>query len=171
MRKHVPVLFLVLAGACAGPVMVSSPARPAPTGTSPVPRSSEALPAQVIRLTNEYRARNGLPELASSPRLMEAARLHAEQMASFQELAHNISAARYPNLADRLDAVGYAFLAAGENVAWNQPDADDVMNIWLNSSGHRANMLDSRVTEIGVAVAYSSNRAPYWVQVFGRPRQ
>lgn len=125
---------------------------------------------QVVRLTNQYRAKNGRRDLVGSPALMQAAQLHAQQMASHQQLAHDIGAARYPTLRDRLAAAGYVYASAGENIAWNQPDADDVMNTWLNSTGHRANILDTGVTEIGVAVARSAKGEPYWVQVFGRPR-
>ena len=171
MRTHVPVFLWAVASACATPVLVGSPGSPAPSApAATVPANAESMTEQVVRLANQYRAKNGRRELTVSPKLMQAALLHAQQMATAQELAHNISAARYPTLQARLDAVGYAYGAAGENIAWNQPDADDVMNTWLNSTGHRANILDPNVTEIGVAVAYSARREPYWVQVLGRPR-
>ena len=168
--QHVPILLLSAATACAVPVPVSSPASGPTTVTTPIPANAESMTEEVVRLTNEFRAKNGQADLVPSAKLIRAARLHAEQMAAAQDLAHNISAARYPTLQDRLDAVGYAYRAAGENIAWNQPDADDVMNTWLNSTAHRANILDTTVTEIGVAVAYSRRNEPYWVQVFARPR-
>jgi uncharacterized protein YkwD len=167
---HVPVCLFWLASACAVPVVVSSPGGSTPSRGTPIPVNAESATAEVVRLTNQYRLKQGQRELAVSARLTEAARLHAEQMAAYTQLAHNISAARYPMLQSRLDAVGYAYVTAGENIAWNQPDADAVMNTWLNSTGHRANILNSEVTEIGVAVARSSNGEPYWIQVFGRPR-
>lgn len=91
-------------------------------------------------------------------------------MASRQQLAHTISGVQYPTLQSRLTAVGHAYLNAAENVAWNQRGAAEVVSTWMNSSGHRANILGANLTEIGVAVANSAKGEPYWVQVFGRPR-
>ena len=70
----------------------------------------------------------------------------------------------------RLDAVGYAYSSAAENVAWNQPSAQSVVNGWMNSPGHRANILDTYVTEMGAAMARSLRGEPYWIQVLGHPR-
>lgn len=166
---RVPAFLLALAGGCAVPVLVSSPGS-TPAGGTPLPANTETATAEVVRLTNQYRLKHGQRALVVSPKLTDAARLHAEQMAAYQRLEHNISGARYPNLQSRLEAVRYAYATAGENIAWNQPGADAVMNTWLNSTGHRANILNAEVTEIGVAVARSSNGEPYWIQVFGRPR-
>ena len=168
--RHLPVLLFSIASACAVPVPVGAPATSTTSRGTPLPASTASMTEEVVRLTNEFRGKNGLQELVASPKLMQAARLHAEQMAAVEELTHTISRARYPTLRDRLDAVGYLYAVAGENIAWNQPDADDVMNTWLNSTGHRANIVDSMVTEIGAGMAYSRKGAPYWVQVFARPR-
>lgn len=126
--------------------------------------------SDIARYTNEARARNGLPALRPSSMLMEAARIHAEQMASRQQDAHTISGARYPTMQSRLDAVGYPYMQAAENIAWNQRSAQEVVTTWMNSPGHRANILDRGLTEIGAAMARSSKGEPYWIQVFGRPR-
>lgn len=101
---------------------------------------------------------------------MQAARIHAEQMAAYQRSDHTISAAQYPTMQSRFDAVGYSYRAAAENVAWNQPDPRSVVNTWMQSSGHRANILDRGLTEIGAAMARSARGEPYWIQVFGTPR-
>jgi uncharacterized protein YkwD len=101
---------------------------------------------------------------------MEAARLHAEQMATFQRMEHTISGARYPTLESRLTAVEYVFSAAAENVAWNHTSAQSAVSAWMRSTGHRANILNRDLTEIGAAVARSSKGETYWIQVFGRPR-
>lgn len=169
MRSRLPLFFLALAGGCAVPVLVSPPGG-ATARSTPVPVSAESATAEVVRLTNQYREKHGQRPLVVSTKLTHAARLHAEQMAEYRRLEHTINGARYPNLQSRLEAVQYAYASAGENIAWNQPGADAVMNTWLNSSGHRANILNPEVTEIGVAVARSSNGEPYWIQVFGRPR-
>lgn len=166
---HVPVLLLALAG-CAVPLLVSSPGGTASPGATPLPANTESATAEVVRLTNQYRAKHGRSPLTVSAKLTEAARLHADQMATYQRLDHNISGARYPDLRSRLDAVRYVYSTAAENIAWNQRGADAVMNTWLNSDGHRANIVNAEVTEIGVAMARSSKGEPYWIQVFGRPR-
>jgi uncharacterized protein YkwD len=101
---------------------------------------------------------------------MEAARIHVEQMASAQRATHTISGARYPTMQDRINAVGYAYREIAENVAWNQPSAQEVVAGWMTSTGHRANILDPALTEMGAAMARSSRGEPYWIQVFGRPR-
>jgi uncharacterized protein YkwD len=160
---HAPAFSCLLAVACAAPIPVSTP-------SPPVTEPREELSSQVVTLTNEARVSRSLRALVVSPRLTEAARLHAEQMASWQRLAHTIEGARYPTMQSRLQAAGYAYTSAAENVAWNQRSAQQVMATWLNSSGHRANILDPALTEIGVAVAYSLKGEPYWIQVFGRPR-
>ena len=164
MRSVAAVLLLAIVPACATPVLVGGPASGTPA------TSSSGAAAEVVSITNDARARSGLRALAVSARLTEAARLHAEQMASYQQLAHTISGARYPTMQSRLEAVGYVYAGAAENVAWNQRGAQEVMSTWLNSSGHRANIMDPNLTEIGVAVARSAKGEPYWVQVFGRPR-
>lgn len=144
---------------------------PVPTGgTGTGAESSSAIAADIVRYTNDARVRNGLPSFRTSARLMEAARIHAEQMAAYQRDEHTISGAQYPTMQSRLQAVGYNYTRAAENVAWNQPGAQSVVNTWMNSSGHRANILNSQLTEIGAAMARSARGEPYWIQVFGTPR-
>lgn len=166
--RHAPLCVLLAASAACATVSVPLPAS---GGDRPGGASGPAsAAAEVVSLTNDARIRNGRRALATSSRLTEAARLHAAQMAAHQQAAHTISGARYPTMPSRLDAVGYAYASAAENVAWNQPSARDVVTTWLNSSGHRANLLDASFTEMGAAVAYSARGEPYWIQVFGRPR-
>jgi uncharacterized protein YkwD len=154
---------------CAG-VPVSLPA---PSGGTTAPRPNEnpaAIAADIVRYTNEARVRNGLPAFRTSGKLVEAARIHAQQMASYQRIAHTIDGAQYPSMQSRLQAVDYAFAQAAENVAKNQLTPQSAVESWMNSSGHRANILDAGLTEIGAAMARSSRGEPYWIQVFGRPR-
>ena len=164
--------FAILALGCTGlPV-----AFPAPGGTNN-PRTGTAandnlatIAADIIRYTNDARAQKGLPALRTNGKLMEAARIHAQQMASAQRSDHTITGAHYPTMQSRLDAVGYGYMQAAENVAWNQASAQAVVASWMASSGHRTNILNSGLTEIGAAMARSSRGEPYWIQVFGRPR-
>ena len=168
MRTLLAPALCFLLSACA---TLSIPATEG-TGTSTTapPAPGAAVDADVIRYTNDQRAANGLPRFVASLRLMDAARLHAQQMAQYQRMDHTISAAKYPTLQSRLEAVGYRYMNAAENVAWNSQTAKSVVIGWMNSPGHRANILDRDLTEIGVAMALSSKGEPYWIQVFGKPR-
>lgn len=123
-----------------------------------------------MRYTNEQRVRNGLPAFVTSAKLMEAARLHAHQMAQYERMDHTINSAPYPTLLSRLQAVGYAYSSAAENVAWNTPSAQRVVDGWMTSPGHRANILNPALTEIGATMVRSAKGEPYWIQVFGTPR-
>lgn len=157
---------LALCG-CAG-VPASNPNGGSSTGSATSDPAAAA--ADVIRLTNDARARNGLAPLASNAKLMQAARIHAQQMAKFQRLDHTINGAQYPTMQSRLEAVAYPYSNAAENVAWNQRDPASVVNGWMNSSGHRANILNPDLREIGAAMARTAKGEPYWIQVFGTPR-
>ena len=106
----------------------------------------------------------------AQPRLMTAAQLQADQVASHQILEHEVPNVRYPTPADRLAAAGYVWQAYGENLASGYRSAADAMNGWMNSPGHRANILNGNFTEVGVGYATDSTGRPYYVQVFGRPR-
>ena len=155
------VWLLVLAGC-------SSPAGPS-TVEAGTPASSSAA-SELASLTNAERRQAGLPALAVSQTLMRAARLQADQMASMGQMAHSLPGARYPKPQDRLAAVGYRWQAYAENVAYGQGSPASAMSAWMGSSGHRANILNPGLTEIGAAVAKGSDGRPYWVQVFGNPR-
>jgi uncharacterized protein YkwD len=157
--------LVALASACAG-LSVYQPT----TGDDSGAVSSGDVAADIVRYTNDARTKNGRSPLSSNPRLMEAARIHAEQMASHQSMEHTISGARYPTMQSRLEAVGYTYSNAAENISWNDVNARDAVNGWMNSTGHRANILDARLTEMGAAVARSAKGETYWIQVFGRPR-
>jgi uncharacterized protein YkwD len=160
---------LFFATACAN-LPIPVPTGGTGTGTGRTTTGGSAVAADVVNYTNAARARNGLPALRSNSRLMEAARIHAEQMASYQRSEHTISGAQYPTMQSRLQAVGYDYRSAAENVAWNQQNAQSAVNSWMNSSGHRANILDPSLTEMGGAMARSAKGEPYWIQVFGTPR-
>lgn len=140
------------------------PESPAPGGTS------SGVASTIVQLTNAERSNAGLPALRSSSRLMEAAQLHADQMARLGRLEHVLSGAQYPRPEDRLAAAGYQWSSYAENIAMGQRSAAAAMDSWMHSSGHRANILSTSVSEIGVGYARDSAGRPYYVQVFGRPR-
>ena len=121
----------------------------------------------VLDLTNAERKAAGLPALKVNPKLFAAARGHSENMAKQDKLEHVLDE-KAP--ADRVKAGGYNFRVCGENIAWNSPTPAEALRIWMESPGHKANILNKDFTEIGIAVAKSEKGERYWTQVFGRPR-
>lgn len=159
-------------------VACSPPASPDPASSDvpqnvALPLPGVAPPSEVttavVDLTNVERTRGGLAALASSARLMQAAQLHAEQMAQAARLDHVLPNAPYPRPEDRLAAAAYRWQAYAENVAMGQRTAAEVVNGWMQSSGHRANIMNPTYTEMGAGYARDSNGRSYWVQVFGKP--
>jgi uncharacterized protein YkwD len=115
---------------------------------------------EVIRLTNLERAKHDLPALKSNAELNRAADNHAEKMADKGFFSHYGRDGSKPW--DRAEDVGYDSRGFGENIARGQRTPEEVVDAWMNSSGHRANILSSRFEDIGVG--YEDN---YWVQSFG----
>lgn len=121
---------------------------------------------EVVDLVNAERAKAGCKALSINDKLMTAAQKHSQDQADHQNMSHTGSDGS--NAGVRLDRVGYAWRTYGENVAWNQKTPTSVMDAWMNSSGHKANILNCAFTEIGVGIANSNG--PYWTQVFAAPR-
>lgn len=132
--------------------------------------TAAVLPGVLIDLSNERRAEAKVPALTVNPLLRQAAQMKANDMVAKGYFAH-VS----PEGIDPwywMNTVGYSYWFAGENLAVNFNDSDDVVEAWMESLGHRKNMLDTRFTEIGIATAegiYNGRRATFVVQMFGRP--
>jgi uncharacterized protein YkwD len=141
---------------------------PAPTASSPANPPQPTIEQEMVALTNQYRQANGLMPLTVNDRLTEAAQIEASAMAAFNDMDHTLPGAAQPTLTNRLDYVGFNFTWAGENIAFNFPDAPSVMTGWMISPPHRENILSPIPTTIGVAVAYNSQGQPYYCQVFGQ---
>lgn len=129
--------------------------------------SSSAVVDEIIARTNNERRAAGLAPLVRSVNLVHAAQIQADQMATRNQLDHDLPGALYPTLGSRLSAVQYDMRAAGENIGEGYRSAAEAMSGWMSSSGHRANILSTSYTEMGAAVARASNGTWYWVQVFG----
>ncbi|MEU1683811.1 CAP domain-containing protein [Micromonospora sp. NPDC005707] len=145
------------------------PRSAAPSSTGATTASAKGLTAelrQVVDLVNQERAKAGCKALTVDDKLTLAAQRHSQDQADHKKMSHDGSDGS--DVGDRLDRVGYAWRSYGENVAWNQQSAAAVMDAWMNSPGHRANILNCSFTEIGVGVARSNG--PYWTQDFGTPR-
>ncbi|MEO6809744.1 MAG: CAP domain-containing protein, partial [Isosphaeraceae bacterium] len=160
----------------ASPVMVASapvPVAPAPVPVAPplapAPSSSGLSPIeqQIVDQTNQARVQNGLAPLRVNMQLVQAAKIHAADMASMGLMEHDLPGAALPTLVDRARYVGYNYGWLGENIAYNYPDAYQVTTAWLASPGHRANILNTNFTEIGLGVAYNSRGEAYYCQTFG----
>jgi len=143
----VALVALVCSGAtalCREPAMPSKSSlinEAASAGTS-----LSQIESAVIAKTNAARARSGLPPLAADSQLMSGARTHARWMAQNRNLSHGSGVA--------------------ENIGMGQTSASEAVTSWMQSSGHRANILDGGHTRIGVAMAHSANGTAYWCQQF-----
>jgi uncharacterized protein YkwD len=142
-------------------------ATPTPTATSTSGKGLSANAAQVLALTNQQRATAGCKPLSANAKLTKAAQDHTVDMAQRGVLDHNSKNGESPF--DRMKADGYNFQAAAENIADGQSTPAAVMNAWMNSAGHKANILNCVYTDIGIGYATSSNGTPYWTQDFGKP--
>lgn len=153
----------VLAG-CTTPVNTTS----SPSTPSTAPRTLGATEARIFRLVNGERRRQGLPDLVYNAQLDRMAKIQAENMARFQKMAHVIPESTLPTLTDRAHESGYPYARLAENVALGYPNASTVVEGWMASKGHRANILNRDVEETGIAIARSSAGGLYYCQVFGR---
>ena len=168
-KRWNPSIQVVTPVSPAAPPVVTTPPVTAPPVTSPPSVTLSAAQQAIVGLVNQYRGQNGLVALKVNAKLVQAAQIHANDMAAMNLMAHDLPGAALPGLADRARFVGYQYSTMGENIAYNFPDAASVMNAWMNSPGHRANILDSSYTEIGVGIALDSQGSPYYCQVFGSP--
>lgn len=116
---------------------------------------------QVAALVNEQRAANGLQPLTLSTALSNAARTKSQDMHDNHYFAHE--SPTYGSPFDMLKSFGISYRAAGENIAMGYATPESVMNAWMNSSGHRANILNASYTQIGVGYVADGN---YWTQEF-----
>ena len=116
---------------------------------------------EVIRLVNEQRAKNGLKELQADWELSRVARFKSQDMKDNNYFSHTSPV--YGSPFEMIKNFGISYRSAGENIAKGQRTPQAVVNAWMNSSGHRANILNSTYTKIGVGYVAEGN---YWTQMF-----
>ncbi|WP_251091943.1 CAP domain-containing protein [Streptomyces sp. Caat 7-52] len=121
--------------------------------------------AEVLALTNTERGRAGLPPLAADPLLTAAAQAHSADMVARDFYAHTAPDGSEPW--DRAAAAGARRRTIGENIACGQRSAAEVVTDWMNSPGHRANILKRDFTHLGVGFAGGGRAGTYWTQMFG----
>lgn len=119
---------------------------------------------QVTTLVNSERSKAGCGPVSANAQLQTAALRHSQDMAAKGYFDHNSPDGRDPG--DRITAAGYRWTTYGENIARGQQTAAEVMDGWMNSPGHRANILNCAFKEIGVGV-HDASGGPWWTQAFG----
>ncbi len=133
---------------------------------------SYLAPAGVITLTNNERAKIGLRILAENEKLDAEAKLKVKDMFANQYFEH-VSPVTSKSAGDLVEFVGYQYIAVGENLALgNYKDDRDLLKAWMDSPGHRANILNPRYREIGVAVMqgiFQGHQTWLAVQTFAKP--
>lgn len=129
-----------------------------------IPETDNAVRAyetEVIRLVNEIRVRYGLKELTENWELSRVARYKSQDMHDRRYFSH--TSPTYGSPYDMMTAFGLSWRSAGENIAYGYRTPETVVNAWMNSSGHRANILSAKYTQIGVGYVESGN---YCTQMF-----
>ncbi|MDX6739792.1 CAP domain-containing protein [Actinocorallia sp. A-T 12471] len=153
------LVVLVGGPANAAPLPQSAPAvaaAPAAAKKKPVMNAKER---KVLALTNKARAKAGCKPLKANAKLARAARKHSKDMVVKNYFSHTSKDGRSPW--DRIKAEGYKYPGA-ENIAAGYPTAAAVVKGWMNSKGHRANILNCKLKALGVG-----HHKKYWTQDFG----
>lgn len=144
---------------------IKNPAMIYPGQTIKIPTiSTSSFEDQVITLVNKERSNRGLQTLKKNSTLAYVARLKSQDMVSKNYFSHTSPA--YGSPFTMMIHYGVKFSAAGENIAMGQQTPQAVMNAWMNSPGHRANILSAVYNQIGVGMAKNSSGVLYWTQEF-----
>ncbi len=122
---------------------------------------------EVIRLVNVERAKAGLQALTQNWQLSRVARYKSQDMIDKGYFAHN--SPTYGSPFKMMESFGIRYSAAGENIAMGQQSPAQVMNAWMNSPGHRNNIMSPSFSQIGVGLAKDRNGRMYWTQMFIKP--
>lgn len=131
-----------------------------------IPDLSEikALEKQVLTIVNSERAKNGLKALSHNWQLSRVARYKSQDMIDKKYFSH--TSPTYGSPFNMMKNFGINYRTGGENIAYGQRTPSEVMNSWMNSPGHRQNILSSNYSQLGVGVARSSSGQLYWTQMF-----
>lgn len=131
-------------------------------GTEEPDDSVSSFAAQVVHLVNQERAKNGLSPVTMEKNITAAAQVRAvEIQTSFSHTRPDGS-----SFSTALKEQNVSYRGSGENIAWGQRSPKEVMDGWMNSPGHRANILNEKFTSIGVGYVQNANGTNYWTQLF-----
>lgn len=163
MNRIKKIVFAALAAAAltgaAGAVHLDRPVQGSSSVSASIRSSSAA--SEVVRLTNSARGQNGYAALVEDGALSDAAAVRAREIA--RSFSHTRPSGA--SFSSALSESGVSYLRAGENIASGQKSASEVVNAWMNSPGHRANILNSSYSRIGSA-SVNIDGTLYWVQLF-----
>ena len=163
-----PVKYKVITIPCVASVDCQKPSVPeaekpsTPEVEKPDANDYHADVLRVVELVNEERAKAGLQPLTLKADVTKAAQVRAIE--SEKSFSHTRPDGRHFTTA--LKEAGVNYRGAGENIAWGQKTPEQVMQGWLNSAGHRANILNAKYTSIGVGFYTNANGVNYWSQLF-----
>ncbi|WP_404328957.1 CAP domain-containing protein [Mesobacillus maritimus] len=144
------------------PPVQEQPAQPTkPSEGTSAPSQVSAYEQQVVDLTNQERAKQGLPALKLDIELSKVAKEKSVDMKNNGYFSH--TSPNYGSPFDMMKQFGISYRTAGENIAMGQRSPEEVVNAWMNSEGHRKNILSSSYTHIGVGHVADGN---YWTQMF-----
>lgn len=152
----------------------SSQAKPAANGekTAAQPKNDDGsqgsdiqpIEMEVVNLVNQEREKQGLKPLQADAKLSKVARDKSQDMIDNQYFSHE--SPRYGSPFDMIKSYGISYRAAAENIAAGQTSAKQVVDGWMNSDGHRANILNPDLDTIGVGYAKGGSYGHYWTQMF-----
>ena len=146
----------------APPAPAGAPGTAGPVAATPAGASPQAN--EVVQLVNQARAAKGLPPVTLDAKLVQVAAAHSQHMAKVGKMAHEGIGNGSPT--ERIRKALPTAKTTAENVAYGQRSAAEVMQGWMDSPGHRRNILDPNLRTIGVEVVTGSDGRPYWTQVF-----
>ncbi|MFP7735687.1 CAP domain-containing protein [Priestia aryabhattai] len=132
------------------------------TDKSEQTKDASQFEQKVVDLVNQEREKQGLKPLTLNKELSDVARIKSKDMMDKGYFDHN--SPTYGSPFDMMKQFGIEYTTAGENIAKGQQSPEDVMNAWMNSDGHRKNILNPDFTEIGVG--YVKGDTTYWTQQF-----
>ncbi|EIJ78514.1 hypothetical protein PB1_13189 [Bacillus methanolicus PB1] len=135
--------------------------QPAQKQATPATSQLSAFEQKVVELTNKERAKYGIPALKIDGQLSKVAREKSRDMQAKGYFSHN--SPTYGSPFDMMKKFGITYRTAGENIAMGQRSPEEVVQAWMNSDGHRRNILNSSFTHIGVGYVANGN---YWTQMF-----
>ena len=154
------------AGGTAGTTPVEEETQAEDTGSEPADTVA-AYEQEVFNLVNQIRAENGLEPFVYNETLAETARAHSQDMIDRNFFDHYNPDGKSPF--DRMEANGIRYSMAAENIAAGYPSPEAVVEGWMNSDGHRANILGG-CEELGVGLALGGSYGYYWTQCFATVR-
>jgi uncharacterized YkwD family protein/spore coat assembly protein SafA len=126
--------------------------------------ATKSIENQVVQLTNQERAKYGLKPLVADWELARVARYKSADMRDRNYFSH--TSPTYGSPFDMMKNFGISYRSAGENIAAGQRTPQEVVTAWMNSEGHRKNILSSGYTRIGVGYAKGGSKQHYWTQMF-----